>query len=274
MTPLRPPAIAELLVMAVVVVLISACAPEVTETIGAARELAGDIVADPEPPKPRPEQPVAVDPSTEPPEVHATESPEVDALLVSLRGLSVAARGSAIEYDRRDWGQWIDADRDCQNTRAEVLIAESMAPVSFAPEDDGDECRVITGMWVGPWTGEVFTDASDLDIDHHVPLGHAHLSGGWDWPPERKRAYTNDLADPVSLQATSASVNRSKGKQPPDEWRPDESAGWCRYAANWIVVKERWELTVTAIEVHALEEMLSTCDDPSSWGLSGPHGAR
>ena len=109
------------------------------------------------------------------------ESPEVESLLISLRGLTVAARGSDIEYNRRDWRHWIDADRDCQNTRAEVLIAESVAPVSFDPEDDGDKCRVLAGRWVGPWTGEVFTDVSDLDIDHHVPLGHAHESGGWRW---------------------------------------------------------------------------------------------
>ena len=139
-----------------------------------------------------------------------------------------------------------------------------------SPEDDGDKCRVISGEWVGPWTREVFTDASDVDIDHHVPLGHTRLSGGWDWPPERQRAYANDLANPVSLQATSSSVNRSKGKKPPDEWRPDEIASWCRYAADWITVKERWDLAVISAEVDALEEMLSTCDNAGSWGLSGP----
>ena len=147
-----------------------------------------------------------------------------------------------------------------------------MAPVSFDPEDDGDKCRVLAGRWVGPWTGEVFTDASDLDIDHHVPLGHAHESGGWRWDSERKRAYANDLNHPESLQATSAPVNRSKGKQPPDEWRPDEADSWCRYAADWVTVKQNWELTVTASEVAALEEMLSTCNDMSSWGLSGALG--
>ena len=70
-------------------------------------------------------------------------------------------------------------------------------------------------------------------------------------------------------QVTDASVNRSKGKQPPDEWRPGLQAGWCRYAADWIMVKKRWELTVTAAEVNALGEMLATCDDPGSWGLRG-----
>ncbi len=257
-------AIAALLTLAVTVLLVTACASEVTDTIDAARQLAGEVVSDTEPSEPSPQQPAAID--------SLTESPEVHTLLVSLRGLRVAARSSDTEYNRRDWRHWVDADRDCQNTRAEVLIAESVARVSFAPREDGDRCRVVSGHWVGPWTGEVFTDASDVDIDHHVPLGHAHESGGWGWNPRRKRAYANDLTHPASLQATSAPVNRSKGKQPPDEWRPQESAGWCRYAADWVSVKEAWDLTVTSAEVAALETMLATCDDDASWGLSGPPG--
>ncbi len=83
------------------------------------------------------------------------------------------------------------------------------------------------------------------------------------------RAYANDLSHPASLQVTEASVNRSKGKQPPDEWRPEENAGWCRYASDWVSVKEQWELTVSRAEVEALKEMLDTCDDKGSWGLAG-----
>ncbi len=258
-------AIAVLLVLAVAAGSFSACTPEVTESIDAVRGIAGDAAGGPEPTLTT-EPSVAADPSP--------ASPEVQSILVALNGLHVAERYSGIEYNRNDWRHWIDVDRDCQNTRAEVLIAESVAAVTFALEDDRDQCRVISGRWVGPWTGAVFTDASDVDIDHHVPLAHAHLSGGWDWPPERKRAYANDLANPVSLQATDSSVNRAKGKKPPDEWRPEDPAGWCRYAADWVSVKRKWELTVTMIEVRALEDMLSTCDDSASWGLSGPPGNR
>ena len=195
--------------------------------------------------------------------------PDVQAVIVTLNRLQVAQRGSDLKYDRDDWPHWVDADRDCQNTRAEVLIAESSGPVSFTPNADGEECRVTGGQWRGPWSGQLFTDAGDVDIDHHVPLGHAHESGGWNWDRERKRAYANDLDHPASLQATDKSVNRTKGKQPPDQWRPEETAGWCRYAADWIAVKAEWELTVTQREVAALRDMLDTCDDASSWGLSG-----
>ncbi len=206
-----------------------------------------------------------VEPAAEP----SAPSGEVAEVLATLEQLPIAQRGSDLKYHRDDWPHWVDADRDCQNTRAEVLISESAGPVSFTPNADGEECRVTGGQWRGPWSGELFTDAGDIDIDHHVPLGHAHESGGWDWDRERKRAYANDLDHPASLQVTDKSLNRTKGKQPPDQWRPDAPAGWCRYAADWIAVKAKWQLTVTQWEVAALREMLDTCDDGSSWGLSG-----
>ena len=195
------------------------------------------------------------------------------AVLEALGGLAVAPRGSGIDYDRDDWRHWIDRDGDCQNTRAETLIAESRAPVSFAAREDNDRCRVIRGEWRGPWSGEIFTDAGDVDIDHHIPLAHAHESGGWQWSAGRKRAYANDLSNPASLQATKASLNREKGKQAPDQWRPPNRAAWCRYAADWIAVKSYWELTVTPDEVDALRDMLATCGAAGSWGLGG-EGAR
>ena len=190
------------------------------------------------------------------------------AVIRQLERLEIAARGSAVDYDRSEWRHWVDADRDCRNTRAEVLIAESRAAVAFA---DDEECRVTGGEWAGPWTGEVFNDAGAVDIDHHVPLAHAHESGGWRWNKDRKRAYANDLSNPASLQAVKATVNRAKGKQPPDQWRPAERAGWCRYAADWVSVKAQWELTVTEAEGDALREMLTTCGAADSWGLEeGP----
>jgi hypothetical protein len=41
-------------------------------------------------------------------------------------------------YNRDLYGDWIDADGDCQNTRQEVLIEESLIPVEL----DSRGCRV------------------------------------------------------------------------------------------------------------------------------------
>ena len=233
-----------------------ACHPRVGDTLETAREVAGGLAT----------RNVIDTTQIEPTQPAPTVPADVQSVLTTLDQLVVAERGSDVEYNRKDWRHWVDADQDCQDARAEVLIEESRSPVSFAT-DKG--CRVTAGEWLGPWSGEVFTDASDVDIDHHVPLGHAHASGGWRWDADRKREYANDLANPPSLQVTSASVNRSKGKKPPDAWRPDNRAGWCRYAADWVDVKARWQLTVTQAEISALKDMLGHCNDNGSWGLSG-----
>ena len=41
---------------------------------------------------------------------------------------------------------------------------------------------------------------------------------------------------------------------------------WCAYAVDWVAVKARWELTVTAGERAALTEMLDSCSSPTSDG--------
>ena len=159
-------------------------------------------------------------------------------------------------YDRKHWGGWIDADRACQNTRAEVLIDESLGPVGFT---DGRECVVVSGRWLDPYTGIVIGSAGELDIDHMVPLANVHRSGGWAWTSQEKKNYANSLAFDGHLIAVTASANRSKGARGPETWKPPDDNHWCDYAINWIAVKNMWDLTATNDEWNALTEMLQTC---------------
>ena len=159
-------------------------------------------------------------------------------------------------YDRDDWSGWRDADGDCQNTRAEVLIDESRVPVTFKTDR---RCLVVSGEWLGVYTGTVVTEASNLDIDHLVPLNNAHRSGAWAWTRDRKREYANDLAYDDHLIAVTAGANRAKGANGPEQWRPPNTAFWCDYATVWIEVKQRWGLTATRAEATALTDMLATC---------------
>ena len=176
-----------------------------------------------------------------------------------LQALTVAAHTHEDTYDRGDWNHWIDADNDCQNTRAEVLFAESTGPVTFT---SGNQCTVATGQWAGPWGGQTFTAASDVDVDHHVPLKNAHISGGADWSASRKQAYANDLALAPALQAMEDGLNQSKGAKGPEAWKPPLAGRWCQYARDWIDVKTKWVLTVTQDEQTALGTMLASCTQP------------
>ena len=166
------------------------------------------------------------------------------------------ATDGAPAYSRSDWKHWTDGDGDCQDTRAEVLIEESATFPVFAT---GRGCRVITGSWVGPYTGKRFGDAGDLDIDHLVPLKNAHLSGGWRWDADRKEDFANSMEAGYHLIAVDKRENRAKGARGPEEWQPPDESYHCLYALDWIAVKDRWGLTATAAEWAALEEMLARC---------------
>jgi len=167
-----------------------------------------------------------------------------------------AAVTSDLDYDRRDWRHWTDADGDCQDARQEVLIRQSEVPVSF---EDGRECRVASGRWTCPYTGEVLTDPSALDVDHVVSLREAHDTGGAGWDAARREAFANDLDSP-ELAAVTASSNRSKGSRGPEEWMPPDPSGRCRYLRARVTVQLRWGLAIPEPEArHALRLLVEEC---------------
>jgi hypothetical protein len=155
-----------------------------------------------------------------------------------------AGASYSLLYNRDDWGGWIDADGDCQDTRAEILIRDSLQPVKFRA---GRECSVSSGLWLLPHTGGTLTNARQLDIDHIIPLKWAHGHGGDRWTADRKRAFAND---PANLLATSASANRSKGAKGPDQWMP--SIDQCMYAKRWESLLGKYQLAALPVETGAL----------------------
>ena len=169
-------------------------------------------------------------------------------------------------YSRAQWSHWSDDDGDCQDTRHEVLIAESFSTISFKGTKT---CQVDTGQWYDPYTGITVFVAGDLDVDHMVPLQNAHVSGGWQWSAGVKKAFANDLSDADHLIAVTASANRSKGSRSPDEWKPPNQSYWCEYAKDWTRIKYNWGLTVTTAEYSALQSMLSLC----ATSVNVQHGA-
>ena len=174
--------------------------------------------------------------------------------------ITIAAIPAGIpDYDRSDWKHWVDADGDCQDARQEVLIEESLEKVTFETDR---ECRVATGQWWAPHLGHHLGNPSHIDVDHHVPLKNAHLSGGWAWSPEMKEEYANYLEEENHLIALSSRHNRSKGARGPEEWAPPDNALWCDYATDWAEIKERWELTMAPVESAIVMDMLGTCENP------------
>ncbi len=213
---------------------------------------------------------IAPAPNTPTPSPPLSE-PGGTALTISITVAPVAH--DIPDYDRGDWSHWRDEDRDCQDARQETLIAESQTPVVY---ESDSACRVKSGRWLDPYTGETFTDPSELDIDHMVPLANAHRSGGWKWSNDRKAEYANDLSYDNHLIAVKASANRQKSAKGPEEWQPDRHEYWCEYATDWATIKQTWDLTATPDEMETLNNMLDTCTEPItliaiSTGGSAPH---
>ncbi|MFC0503962.1 HNH endonuclease family protein [Micromonospora costi] len=170
--------------------------------------------------------------------------------LAMLGQLTVAGAGSMKGYSRERFPHWRDTGTNC-DVRDTVL------------KRDGKNiklsgCNVVAGRWESAYDGRVFTDPSDVDIDHVVPLANAWRSGADEWDDAKRGDFANDTTRP-QLIAVSASSNRAKGDQDPSQWKPANRSYWCQYAENWVTVKHHWRLTVTSAEKATLTDMLEGC---------------
>jgi hypothetical protein len=176
-----------------------------------------------------------------------------------LSKLTVAAEAGSSTYDRAKFKHWTDANGDCQNTRAEVLIAETRATITYS---SSSHCTVSKGKWYSYYDGATWTLASDVDIDHMVALKEAWESGARSWSAYNRERYANDLGWSWSLVAVTDNVNQSKGDRDPAEWLPPLSAARCNYAIQWVTVKYRWRLTMNSAEKSKLTSLLTgACGD-------------
>jgi len=159
----------------------------------------------------------------------------------------------SVKYNRKDWPHWVDYDNDCQNSRAEILIRDSIAPVKFKRNKG---CNVTWGKWLDPYTLQTFDKASDIDIDHIIPLAHAHKSGAANWSKLQKRTFAND---PENLLAVEDNANQQKSAQAPHQWLPSNKKYHCTYLKKWQHLKAKYKLTATQKEQYFITNELNRC---------------
>jgi hypothetical protein len=173
-----------------------------------------------------------------------------------LLGLPVRAENGS-GYSRSYFGDWRDANGDCQNTRAEVLIAESKAVITYTTSS---HCTVKAGRWYSRYDGKTWTLASDVDIDDVVALKEAWDSGAKSWSATDRARFHNDLGYSWTLDAVTDNVNSSKGDSDPAQWLPPLTSVRCSYAIHWVAIKYRWRLSIDTTEKSKLASILSgTC---------------
>ncbi|MET7403023.1 HNH endonuclease family protein [Dactylosporangium sp. NPDC005572] len=168
-----------------------------------------------------------------------------------LNALTVATQGSTSGYSRDLFPHWITISGAC-NTRETVLKRDGTSVVTDSA------CASTSGRWYSPYDGATWTAASDVDIDHVVPLAEAWRSGASSWTTAKRQSFANDLTRP-QLIAVTDNVNQSKGDQDPSTWQPSLTSYRCTYARMWIAVKHYWALTLQSSEKTALQSMLNTC---------------
>ena len=116
----------------------------------------------------------------------------------ALSALAVAPQGPQTGYSRDLFPHWITISGTC-NTRETVLKRDGTGVVV------GGDCAATQGTWYSPYGGATWTVASDLNIDHVVPLSNAWKNGASGWTTAQRRAFANDLGNP-QLIAVSDNV--------------------------------------------------------------------
>ena len=166
--------------------------------------------------------------------------------------LSVNVSASS-SYQRDEYiSSWVDEDGDCQNLRHEMLIRHSQLEVTFT---NSDQCTVDTGRWFGPYLGKVITMASDLDVDHVIPLAYAHAYGAASWSRTKKQSFA---MDEVNLLLVDDGENQLKGAKGPSEYLPRKEFQ-CDYVKKWQLVATKYKLELPVTDRRVLLSISTEC---------------
>lgn len=177
----------------------------------------------------------------------------------ALESLEVAPSGSMAGYSREKFPHWSGADEfgweGLPSSSCDVRDAALIRDGQDVRVADG--CDVLSGSWRDPYAGGTYSEPSEIDIDHVVPLANAWRSGASSWDEALRERYAND---PSVVLSAEAGENRSKGDKGPEAWKPPDRGEWCDYASQWIRIKAEYDLSVNQQEKAALEQMLGTCN--------------
>src|SRR5690606_31267995 len=140
--------------------------------------------------------------------------------------LVVSCAQAAPKYNRKEWGYHLRDRKTCLNTRNKILKERSETPVVM----NKSGCSVSSGKWDDYYYPETHSLAVAVDIDHLIPLKHAHSLGAWKWGKKEKRAFATD---PENLVITNKVYNQEKKDKTVVDWVPSNHAYACKYLKDW-----------------------------------------
>lgn len=189
----------------------------------------------------------------------ASENNEQAVRLNQFKKISQKFPQPLTKYNRqKHFGGWIKPIKgECMNTRALVLVRDSQSKV-----DTNNNCSVLTGEWHDPYTDMNFNKASDIQIDHVVPLKNAYMTGAHSWDYLKRCLYANYLGSKTHLLPVNGSENERKGDRSPREYMPPSKQYTCQYLRNWLEIKYVWKLAMTPLEKNKIDQLINenNCD--------------
>ncbi|MEU0740978.1 HNH endonuclease family protein [Streptomyces sp. NPDC006134] len=173
-----------------------------------------------------------------------------------IEELSTKGRGPKTGYDRDEFGYaWMDtADgvplaRNGCDTRND-LIRRDGQNLRFRA---GSDCVVIAMTLHDPYTGTTIEwrkqRASEVQIDHVVPLSYSWQMGSSRWPESKREQLANDVLNLIPVEGRA---NSAKGDSGPASWLPPDRRIRCAYAVRFAQVAVKYELPVTAPDKQAM----------------------
>ena len=157
-------------------------------------------------------------------------------------------------FNEDDWSIEEDFDGDCQSSRQEMLILTSRTEVKYT---NPRNCVVRTGEWLDEYTGEIFTVAAQIDVDHVIPRMYAHTHGGDRWMPEKKLMFAND---PLNIMLVERREIRRKRDRGPNRYLPRDEFH-CVYVQLWQAIAEKYDLQLEARDLSAISRIKRDCPD-------------
>lgn len=165
-------------------------------------------------------------------------------LILSM--LLLVSNFALADYHRLDYRIWSDFDKNCLDTRQEILKRDARVVLWI------NKCVVKNGVWIDSYTGELLKDVKTIDIDHVVPLQYADSHG---LTQQLKPKFGNDISN---LLVTSAHLNRSKGSKSISAWHPNMPY-LCKYATIWKDVGVKYELQYDEADRRFISDTLTQC---------------
>lgn len=182
-----------------------------------------------------------------------------------LEKLEIKGRAPKTGYSREEFYKTWPTIEGC-SLRQRIIKRE----LGETAKLDADQCTVLAGEFVEPYTGQnlIFYEKADLSkgvqIDHVVALSDAWQKGAQYKTAEERYALATD---PLNLLAVDSSANQQKSDGDAATWLPKNKAFRCQYVARQVSVKYKYGLWVTQAEHDAIAKVLTACPNEPAVGV-------